>query len=213
MPRPHAFRTAHAERMARLYGRQAWLFDATRAAGLFGRDRLIGLLGLRRGQRVLEVGCGTGRNLPGIAAAVGSTGRVVGVDCAPAMLARARARLRDAAGIELLELEYGQAAPPQGPFDAVVLSYTLSLVPDWRPLLELARSQLAVHGRLGVVDFLACRIAPLRALFRTHGVTFGPERRDWLCANLSARFDEERRAYGGLWRYHTFVGVEPDRSA
>ncbi|WP_307873183.1 class I SAM-dependent methyltransferase [Paractinoplanes ovalisporus] len=48
-----------------------------------------------RGDLALDVGCGTGRALPALAEAVGPTGRVIGLDCTPAMLAEARAKGRD----------------------------------------------------------------------------------------------------------------------
>src|SRR5215472_10375480 len=45
------------------------------------RARAVRRLGLQRGDRVLEVGCGTGRNFPHLVRAVGRTGHVYGVDC------------------------------------------------------------------------------------------------------------------------------------
>ena len=55
--------SSHAELMNRIYRRQRYIYDATRKYFLFGRDRLIAELAPAAGQRVLEVGCGTGRNL------------------------------------------------------------------------------------------------------------------------------------------------------
>lgn len=49
----------------------------------------VGELGLRKGDRVLDAGCGTGRALPPLRAAVGPSGVVVGADLTPAMLAAA----------------------------------------------------------------------------------------------------------------------------
>ncbi|MHB9863323.1 class I SAM-dependent methyltransferase [Streptomyces sp. YIM S03343] len=55
-------------------------------------------LGLREGDRVLDAGCGTGRALPPLRAAVGSTGVVVGADLTPAMLEAAVGAGRDREG-------------------------------------------------------------------------------------------------------------------
>ncbi|MGZ0200425.1 class I SAM-dependent methyltransferase [Streptomyces sp. RM1] len=59
-------------------------------------------LGLRAGDRVLDAGCGTGRALPPLRAAVGPTGIVLGVDLTPAMLTEAARAGRDRAGLLLL---------------------------------------------------------------------------------------------------------------
>ena len=58
-----------------------------------GRRAAIDALDLTRGARVLDVGCGTGLNFPEVSAAVGPTGRLVGVDASSAMLQQARGRV------------------------------------------------------------------------------------------------------------------------
>jgi SAM-dependent methyltransferase len=65
-----------------------------RAVYRAGREAGIAALGLRRGDRVLDVGCGTGLNLPLLRDAVGPSGVVVGLDASAAMLRQARARIR-----------------------------------------------------------------------------------------------------------------------
>ena len=53
----------HAARMDRIYRFERHLYDPLRKFFLFGRDRLLKRLEVRPGDRVLEVGCGTARNL------------------------------------------------------------------------------------------------------------------------------------------------------
>ena len=55
--------TAHAAQMDAIYAGQRHIYDATRKYYLLGRDRLIADLAPPPGGRVVEVGCGTGRNL------------------------------------------------------------------------------------------------------------------------------------------------------
>ncbi|WP_322411085.1 class I SAM-dependent methyltransferase [Microbacterium invictum] len=65
---------------------ERWVYRAGRVAG-------IGLMGLQAGDVVLDLGCGTGLNFPLLRAAVGDSGRIVGVDRSADMLAVARERV------------------------------------------------------------------------------------------------------------------------
>ena len=56
---------AHAALMDKVYRRQRYFYDLTRRYYLFGRDKMIRELALAPGDAVVEVGCGTARNLSG----------------------------------------------------------------------------------------------------------------------------------------------------
>ncbi len=79
-----------AEKMDAIYGRQRYIYDATRRYYLLGRDRLIGSLKPPLGGVVLEVGCGTARNLIRAAKRYPDA-RFYGIDISEAMLKSARA--------------------------------------------------------------------------------------------------------------------------
>jgi ubiquinone/menaquinone biosynthesis C-methylase UbiE len=108
----------------------------------------VGDLDVRRGQRVLELGCGTGQVTAKLLAAGAD---VVAIDVLPAMLARARTRAPDAAFVEgdIMEVELGTD------YDCVVLSFVLhNFDVDGRlRLLRRAAAALAPGGRLGVLDW------------------------------------------------------------
>ncbi|SDD94262.1 class I SAM-dependent methyltransferase [Auraticoccus monumenti] len=120
-----------------------------------GRRLALGMLGLRPGERVLDVGCGTGLNHEGVRTAIGAGGRLVGLDSSPQMLARARARglatelvQADAAAVDPVEL----VALAGGRFDAVLATYSLSLMPHWPAAWERVLAVAAPGARLAVVD-------------------------------------------------------------
>ncbi len=96
-------------------------------------------LGLRPGDRVLDAGCGTGRALPPLRAAVGPSGTVLGADLTPAMLAAAVRAGRDGLG-QLLLTDVSRLPLRSGALDAVFGAGLVSHLP--RPaenLRELAR--------------------------------------------------------------------------
>ncbi len=96
-------------------------------------------LGLREGDRVLDAGCGTGRALTPLRAAVGATGVVVGVDLTPAMLQAAVGAGRDRDG-RLLLADVAALPLRSGSLDAVFAAGLIAHLP--RPdqnLRELAR--------------------------------------------------------------------------
>lgn len=148
---------AHGELMDRVYRTQRHIYDLTRKYYLLGRDGLIAELAPPRGGSVLEIGCGTGRNLVAVGKAWPEV-QLFGVDISDAMLATARTSL-GRAGIEA-KLARGDACDfdPQAlfgraSFDRVFISYALSMIPDWKAALVHAARCVAPGGRLEVVDF------------------------------------------------------------
>lgn len=144
----------HAERMDATYRWQRHIYDITRKYFLFGRDRLIGDLGLAAGGSVVELACGTGRNL----AVIGRRwpqARLYGVDISAEMLRSAGAKLGSDAVLALGDACALDAAACLGQpsFERVILSYALSMIPDWQGALAQGAALLAPGGALHVVDF------------------------------------------------------------
>jgi len=126
-----------------------WLFF--QALGF--RARAVERLDLKPGDRVLEIGCGTGRNLSFLQHAVGPTGRVHGVDLSPGMLARARA-LCERNGwdnVELIESDAVDYTPPE-PLDGVLFGLCYNTMPHHLAVLRHALDQLRPGGRVVIMD-------------------------------------------------------------
>lgn len=120
-----------------------------------GRLDAIEHLGLRPGDRVLDVGCGTGLNLRPLVAKVGRSGSVVGVDVSESMLRQARRKVRQAHWdqVQLVCCDAAQLSDVvAGSFDAVVFTYSLSIVADWEAAWLAALQLCRPGGRVAVVD-------------------------------------------------------------
>lgn len=119
------------------------------------REEYVRLLGVSPGERVLDVGCGTGAATRTLAQRVAPNGRVTGIDPSGALL-RITRELADKAGlgnlIELKEADCRALPFPDGSFDAVMAATTLSHVP--RPEQALAEMVRVTRpgGRVGVFD-------------------------------------------------------------
>jgi len=160
-----------AERMDRIYRRQRHVYNMTRKYFLLGRDRMLRGLKPAAGDRVLEIGCGTGRNLI-LAARMHPNARFFGIDISREMLVSAReaiARAGLAARIQVAHADARAFDPNrlfgEAEFERVFVSYTLSMIPGWRVALHSVCAQVAADGELHVVDFGRQRGLP--AWFRT----------------------------------------------
>lgn len=149
-----------AELMNDIYARQRHIYDLTRKYFLLGRDTLIAQLQPPPGGSVLEIGCGTGRNLIAAARAYPDA-ELFGLDVSSAMLSTARANIRRAGLEERIKLALGDAARfdaaalfGRRTFDRVFFSYSLSMIPPWREAATGGFDVVAtLGGRLLIVDF------------------------------------------------------------
>jgi len=117
------------------------------------RQRAADCLGVTAGARVLEIGCGTGRNFPCLQEVVGESGKVYGVDLSSGMLARARA-LCEREGWRNVELTHCDAAEyiaPE-PLDAILFGLSYNTMPHHLTVLRHAWKMLRPGGRIVVLD-------------------------------------------------------------
>ena len=150
---------AHAGLMDGVYKYQRHFYDLTRKYYLLGRDRLLDELQTPQGGTILEVGCGTGRNLIRAAKRYPNA-RLFGVDISDEMLKTARANIERAGLSDRINLARGDATnfSPQNlfdldHFDRVFISYALSMIPDWQNTIRHSSTLLGENGSLHIVDF------------------------------------------------------------
>jgi S-adenosylmethionine-diacylgycerolhomoserine-N-methlytransferase len=149
----------HAHLMDRIYAHQRHIYDVTRAYYLLGRNHLIRSLDLPKGATVLEIGCGTGRNL--IAAAKHyPDARFFGFDISSEMLRTAEGRIARRGLSSRIRIMQGDATNFSAEdlfgrvkFDAVFISYSLSMMPEAPQVIANALACLKSNARLHIVDF------------------------------------------------------------
>jgi len=201
----------HRNSMTNYYNDQNYFYDAPRWMFVYGRETLIGQIDIRPGDRVLDIGCGAGKNFDAIQERLRGSGELIGVDCSTTMLDKAgeRIRARGWKNVQLINIEYGKEPIARGRADVVLFSYSLSMIPDWELALACAHNELWPGGRVGVLDFL--KLGNSSRWFS-----------EWLEVNhiladrpyeteLRSLFHEtaHRRcsAWAGLWSFFLFVGM------
>ena len=137
------------DRLSSIYVFFEWLFWIPRGI----RPRAVKQLNLKPGDRVLEVGCGTGRNLPYLSRAVGSDGCVYGVDISEGMLAKA-GEACDKNGWRNVTLIRSDAAEYELPdaVDGAIFSLSYATMRHRKRVLRHAWGQLKPGGRLVMLD-------------------------------------------------------------
>jgi S-adenosylmethionine-diacylgycerolhomoserine-N-methlytransferase len=216
--------TASTALMNRIYRRQRHFYDFTRKYYLLGRDRLIDGLDAKPSDSVLEIGCGTGRNLV-LAARRHPGTHFFGIDVSTEMLtsaieqigragiaARVRVAHADATAFDPARL-FGRAQ-----FERVFISYSLSMIPGWQAVLDSAIALLAPGGELHIVDFGTQARLPrfFRRLLRRWLTLFHVTPRDALEEWLNRRatetgatltFERPYRAYAHYARFRRAADI------
>lgn len=193
--------------LERYYQFHSRIYDATRWSFLFGREEVLRRAAcVSKPQRILEVGCGTGRNLPGLRKRFPQA-HITGVDLSEQMLAIAAKKVSDDK-TTLLRRAY--AAPVHlgdRRFDLVVFSYALSMFnPGWEQAIDAAWEDLAEGGCIAVVDFSDSYFPWFRRWMGVNHVRMEGHLWPYLGQKFAPLLDERFSAYGGVWQYGIFIG-------
>jgi ubiquinone/menaquinone biosynthesis C-methylase UbiE len=136
-------------RLASIYVFFEWLFWLPRGI----RPRAVERLNLKPGDRVLEVGCGTGRNLAFLSRAVGPAGRVYGIDLSEGMLAKARLACEQGGLTNVLLIQADASEYElREPVDGAIFSLSYAVMRDRKQALRNAWRQLKPGGRMVMLD-------------------------------------------------------------
>ncbi len=146
--------------MDRMYRYTRHVYDLSRRYYLLGRDRLIRRMAIEPGDQVLEVGCGTARNLIKLAERYPEQ-RFYGLDASRVMLATAQRSLQSSGVADRVvlkpslaeQLDFHATFNLDRPFDVIFFSYSLSMIPTWQQAIDAAITNLKPAGRMYVVDF------------------------------------------------------------
>lgn len=170
------------------------------------RRMAVNALSLQAGDTVLEIGCGTGLNFSLLEKAVGSEGKIIGVDISEQMLEKARNRVR-AAGWQNVELVCCAASEFDFPDDTrgILATGVLTYVPEFDKVIERGARALTRGGKWAVLDYKMPSnwLRHLAPLFVALGSSFGVskalmERHVWESVERHLGNTRMQELYGGF---------------
>ncbi len=150
-----------------MYRYQRYFYDFTRKYYLLGRDKLIAEMNVQDGENVLEIGCGTGRNLA-ILAKKYRGANFFGLDASVEMLKTANKKI-DKNKLENVILKtaladdfsFDKTFNLAKPFDTIFFSYSISMIPTWKESIANTLENLKTGRSFYIVDFYDQRDLPV----------------------------------------------------
>jgi S-adenosylmethionine-diacylgycerolhomoserine-N-methlytransferase len=151
--------------MDKMYRNQRYFYDLTRKYYLLGRDKLIAEMKVKADENVLEIGCGTARNLKILAQKYPQT-NFFGLDASQEMLKTAHEKISDLKNIKLKvaladDFNYKQTFDLASQFDSIFFSYSISMIPTWRESIANALVNLKSGKSFYIVDFYDLKDLPV----------------------------------------------------
>lgn len=195
--------------LERYYRFHSLFYDATRWTFLFDRTALIRKISDHiRPKRILEIGCGTGKNLV-LLARYFPDADITGLDLSVDMLRRASGKFAGRAVKPLLiRGNYSQPLHSGAPYDLIVFSYTLSMInPGFDQALDNAHCDLSPGGMIAVIDFDDSPSHRFKSWMKINHVRMDGHLLPMLNRLFEPLHQSVKQAYGGLWRYFMFIGL------
>jgi len=188
------------------------IYDLTRWSFLFGRQNIVERIVLKKPTYILEVGCGTGRNLLQLAKKLPES-TLFGLDASLDMLSVAQKK-SSSHNITWIHgtfpgAAYSEIVSAINGFDCILFSYALTMFnPGWELALEQALQDLKPNGLLVLVDFDQTKFKWFENWMKFNHVSMQGQIVAWLeHKNISGQI-KRKRAYAGIWQYFTFEGTK-----
>ncbi len=191
------------EKMDKMYRHQRYFYDLTRKYYLLGRDRLLEEMKISDNENVLEIGCGTGRNLT-ILAKKYQRANFFGLDASTEMLKTAERKInsKHISNVNLKtaladNFSYQDTFDQQNPFDTIYFSYSISMIPTWKESIGNALKNLKSGRSVYIVDFYDQKDLPIwfRKILQSWLKQFHVKYPDKLIPFLT---ELERKGFGNL---------------
>lgn len=201
-------RGARTEQKLQSYYRlHSKVYDATRWSFLFGRESLLNRLpDLPPRPRILEIGCGTGRNIEYLQYLFPDA-HIYGVDLSAEMLKKAHRKINDSRQVTLMHSRYGSEPLDTEAFDLILLSYSLTMTGDrTEAILQQIYDDLKAHGHIAVVDFHYSPFRWFRRWMKKNHVVMDGSLLSLLHKYFHPKSSTVHDAYLGLWSYLEFIG-------
>src|SRR3989344_5901967 len=135
-------------KLEKFYCTHSKFYDSTRPFFLVSRNKALSMLNFDENDKVLDLACGTGLNIPHIAKVV-RLENIVGIDYSESMLARARSKFPEIRFVQGDVSNYILGKK----FDKIVCTYSLSMIEQWKETIQNASRHLAHNGTFLLLDF------------------------------------------------------------
>ncbi|WP_441000534.1 class I SAM-dependent methyltransferase [Fodinibius sp. SL11] len=198
----------HENNIIQYYRYHSHIYDATRWSFLFGRDALIEHIpSLPSNSQILEVGCGTGKNLVRLSNKF-PTAEITGIDLSPDMLKKARENISDSS-IILKNMHYQSDDLRNKQYNLILLSYSLTMMGDkYLKVIDALKNDLNPRGYLAVVDFHTSPFSWFKHWMELNHADFSGELHPLLKEHFQPIETSFHNAYFGLWNYFLFIGTK-----
>lgn len=151
------------EKTEKIYNTHSKFYDLTRKFFLFNRKKAIKLLNAQKQDKIIDLACGTGLNIPLLLKNI-SPGNILGIDYSEAMLKKAREKYPN---IKFIKGDVSTYKFPKK-IDKIISSYSISMIDDWEKTILNAKNSLKDNGTFVILDFYKWKgaIKPFYPLFK-----------------------------------------------